>query len=90
MAIAIRNDKSQYIRDVILHSSKLLETQLRGTLPMTMIVVYAPQAHRPGKEREDFHNQLIQAIMKAPEQEPYLIMEDFNPRLQEPDNEEEE
>ena len=55
-----------------------------------MISVYAPQAGRPQEEKEVFYTALNKHIKNINKKGPYLIMGDWNARLQEAENEEEE
>ena len=51
MGVIVKNDKHKYIKDVTPHSNIILEIELAGQTPITLISVYAPQAGRPQEEK---------------------------------------
>ena len=90
MAVIIRNHMSKFVTDIIPHSSRIVEIKLAGTSPISILAVYAPQSGRPQEEKSNFYellHKLIQGINKGG---PWLVMGDWNAKIQEADNEEEE
>ena len=67
-----------------------MEIRLRGSAPLTILNIYAPQSARPEEEKEEFYKAAREAIKNINKTGPYLIVGDFNARLQEAANEDEE
>ena len=89
MGFVIANKLRKYMEDIIPHTARLLEVRLAGSGPLSLLFVYAPQSGQTETEKETFYEDLHQRIKSIPKKGPYLVMGDFNARLQEPDNEEE-
>ena len=89
VAIIIDNSLAKYIRDVTPHSNRASELSLEGSVPITIIGAYAPQAGRPQHEKENFYEQLRSIIKKINKKGPYILAGDWNAKIQEPGNEEE-
>ena len=90
MAVIVKNEIHEFIKDVIPHNHRLLEVQLEGTIPTTLVSAYAPQAGRPQAEKTEFYETLTMIVQKINKKGPYLLLGDWNARLQEAENEEEE
>ena len=56
MAIVVKNEFAKYIEDIIPHSNRLLETRIRAKTTTSVLFAYAPQAHRPTLDKEDFYS----------------------------------
>ena len=85
----ISNKLNKYISDVIPHNSRVTELRIEGTAPISLMNIYAPQSGRPKEEKEQFYQELRSLIKNIPKQGPFLLIGDWNAKLQEPDNEEE-
>ena len=90
MAFVINNEHNKQIEDLKPHTSRIVELILRSSAPLTIVNVYAPQSGRPEEEKEQFYQQLKEVLSKTNKKGPILIIGDFNARLQEPEDEEEE
>ena len=88
--MVLKNTLNKFVQDVIPHNNRMLELRINGDLPVSIISIYAPQAGRPEEEKTTFYETLNEVIAKVPKKGPYIIMGDFNAKIQEPDNEEEE
>ena len=89
VAWVISNKLNKYISDVIPHNSRVTELRIEGTAPIFLMNIYAPQSGRPKEEKEQFYQELRSLIKNIPNKWPFLLIGDWNAKLQEPDNEEE-
>ena len=86
----VKNEMAKYIADIKPHSDRILEVTLNSRAETTLLYIYAPQSHRPEEEKDQFYTQLSSIISKTNKKGPLIVMGDFNARLQEPDDEEEQ
>ena len=63
---------------------------LKGTLEVTIIVVYMPQSDRPSEEKQKADEDLQKVIDKRKSKGPIYILGDWNARLTYPNSETEE
>ena len=52
VGIIINNKWGKYVKDVIPHSHRIVELQLEGVAPISIVTVYAPQAGRTQTDKE--------------------------------------
>ena len=90
MAFVIRNEMAKYVTDIIPHSNRCTELRLHGAAPISILNIYAPQSGRPQEEKDQFYGKLQQIIKSIPKKGPYLLVGDWNAKVQEAETEEEE
>ena len=90
MAFIIKNAMAKHITDIIPHSNRITEMRIAGSAPVTILNIYAPQSGRTKEEKDAFHQELRNIIKKIPKKGPYLIIGDWNAKVQEADTEEEQ
>ena len=78
------------IEDIIPTDDRLITIRLKGTLPITIINTYPPQADRPNEEKDKAYNNLQEEIRRYHKKGPTYIGGDFNARLRTANNEIEE
>ena len=88
VAWVISNKLNKYISDVRPHNSRVTELRIEGTAPITLMNIYAPQSGRPKEEKPQFYQELRLLIKHIPKKGQFLLIGDWNAKLQEPDNEE--
>ena len=64
VAAVIRNSTHKYLKHVIPHSPRMMEVQLDGAAPITILNIYAPKAERPQEENEHFYDKMQSTIKK--------------------------
>ena len=82
VAFVIRNELINYIQDIIPINEKLMVIKLKGTMPITIIVCYAPTANTETNEKDKFYKTLQNEMRKAKNRGFVTCIGDFNARIQ--------
>ncbi len=89
MGIVIDNEIVKNIEDIIPVSERIIVLRLKGTMPITIIGAYIPQAHRPKEEKEHTYKELEAQIRKYKAKGPIYVLGDMNARIQKAEGTEE-
>ena len=82
VGFAVRNTLLRSINTPIEGNERILSLQLHSsTGPVNLISAYAPTLTSAAEAKDKFYDDLSTAIEKIPEQEPLLILGDFNARV---------
>ena len=89
MAFVVKNEINKYVDSVIPHSNRLAEIRIRGSVRLMLLNIYAPQSGKQEEEKKQFYAHMKRIISHINKKGPYIVMGDFNARLQEAEDEEE-
>ena len=89
VAVVIKNEMRNYVQDVVMVSERIIILKLRGTVPITVIGVYAPTALATEAKKTMFYKTLKNEARKAKNRGAVFLMGNFNARVQAKISEEE-
>ena len=82
MGFVIANKFMKYVNDIEPISDRLCMLTLSHTTQIRIFSVYAPQAERPTREKEQLYKQLTENYKKHKNKGPTYVLGDFNARIQ--------
>jgi exonuclease III len=82
VGVVIENSLVKNILDIEPVNDRLIKLVLNGTIPITMLGVYIPQAGRPEEEKDRAYKAVEENIRKAKSKGPLYIFGDLNARIQ--------
>ena len=88
VGIIVSNKWGKYLEDIIPHSNRIVEIKMAGAAPITILSIYAPQSGSSRTDKEGFYTQLNAVIAQINKKGPFIIMGDWNAKIQEAETEE--
>ena len=64
VAIIVETSYVKYIEDIEPINDRIMHITIRGTMPITLICVYIPQAARTTEEKEEVYEELEKSLRK--------------------------
>ena len=93
VGFVVDNKWKQYVKDIKPKTDRIISMTLRAKPTLTIICAYAPpstQEHHDAGTAEAFYKTLQDTIREVNKAGPWMIIGDFNAKIQECENEEEE